>query len=360
MNVELIKRLCHILKNCRIEIHGEPGICRSESSDVISKLVKADSDEDWVAISGYWQQIVPWLPGGGLLRLALPCLARFDMDSLAAVMDEISNIQMAYFVARSLSEVNRLQLARATTSDRYRFAAALSIAWGDQVFTGIGDEAETELAALLQEVSQNEDQWIKWMQAFNKHPMRFPALQRPLGRALALAPEHALAIYVDSISLYTWPFNDSHSSNPSRPDGRQSVALCLGVFREVATSEQRLKLWQLAYTRWTQWAFARDSPSARHLTSIVGSELDYAITAYAADSLPPEVLKTQLASLVKEVHDIEMNWYSSFSELLSHRYALLSMLQPFLAANGSDWLIEHPLIPEELAENPYTRQRFKA
>ncbi len=360
VNVELIKMFINILKGYRIEIHGEPGHRRSGSIDVVSELVKADSNADWVGISGYWRQIEPWLPGGGIISRALPCLARFAMNDLASVMNEVSQIQTAYFVARSLSEVNRLRLARATTSHRYRFAAALSISWGNHVFPGIGDEAESEFAALLEELSQNADQWTRWMQAFNKHPIRFPALQRPLGRALVPAPEHALAIYVDSISLSTWPINGSHYRHPSRPDGRQCVALCLSVFREAASTEQRLRLWRLAHTRWTRWALDRDSSSQRHLSSIVGTELDYAITAYAAENLSPEVLETVLASLSKDIHGIEMNWYSSFSELVSHRYVLLSMMQPLLAVNGSDWLFKQPVVPEELVENSYTKQRYKA
>lgn len=359
VSVELLKLLRDILKNYHIAIQREPGHCRSGSIDVVSELEKADRDEDWEAISGYWQQIVTWLPVGGLLGRALSCLARFDMSGLAAVMDEVSQIQTAYFVAGSLSEVNRLRLARATTSRRYRFAAVLSISWGDHVFTGVGDEVENEFAALLEEVSQNVDQWTRWMQAFNEYPIRFPALQRPLGRALAQAPELSLAIYVDSISLFPWPLNGSHYRHPSRIDGRQSVALCLGVFRAAASSEQRLRLWRLAHTRWMRWAFTDHSISDHHLTSIVGSELDYAITAYAAENLTSDERETQLTSLAKDIHDIEMIWHSSFAELVSDLYVLQSMLQPFLAANGSDWLFEQPIVPQNLVGNPYTKQRFK-
>lgn len=359
VSLEWIELFLKILKSYSIGIHGEPGQRRSGSIDVVPGLVKADSESDWVAISGYWQQIETWLPGGGLLGLALPCLARFDMSGLAAAIDGISEIQTAYFVARSLSEENRLRLARASTSDRYRFAALLSISWGDHVFTGVGDEAENELAALLEQVSQNAGQWTRWMQAFNEYPIRFPALQRPLGRALAQAPEHALAAYVDSISLGPCPLDGFRFHDPSRLDGRQSVALCLSAFRDAASAGQRLGLWGLAHTRWTSWAFTYPSMPGNRLTGIVGSELDYAITAHAAENLSPIERDAQLTSLTNAIRDIEMSWYSSFSELIGRRNFLLSTLQPLLAVNEPDWLYERPVVPKQLVEDPYTRQKYK-
>jgi len=280
---ELIKLLCGIVNGYRCEIQTEPGRRASRTNDLVATLLKADSEGDWVAIWVSWQQIETWLYGGFFLRNTLPCLARFDLNGLASAMDDVSQIQTAYLIAKSLSEEHRLRLARSTSSRRYRFAAVLSIAWGKHVFTGISNEAEEELSALLTEVSQDAEQWSRWMQAFNEHPTRFPALQRSLGRALAQAPEHALASYVENISLNAQLLNGLHYGQPSRPDSRQSVALCLAAFRGAAISEQRCRLWQMAHTAWERWGFGLQSSSERHLIGIVASELDYAITAHAVE-----------------------------------------------------------------------------
>jgi len=359
VNPELIKLLCDIVKSYRCEIYSEPGHGATTTNDLMASLVKADSEGDWVAISASWQQIETWLHGGFFLRLAVSCLARFDMSGLAAAMNEVLQIQMAYSVASSLSEANRVKLARATLSRRYRFAAVLSIAWGKRVFTEIGDEAENELSALLAEVSQDTDQWPRWMRAFNEYPTRFPAMQRPLGRALAQAPEHALASYVDSISLYAWPLNGPRYGQPSRPDGRQSVGLCLATFREAANSEQRCKLWHLAHTRWQWWGFGLQSSSERHLIGIASSELDFAITAHAVECLTTDQRKAQLELLLNEVRDVEKSWHQSVSDLRSSRNASLSKMQPLLAADSANWLFALSVIPPEVIQNPYARRKFE-
>lgn len=357
VNISLTKLLCDILRNYRCEIQCEPGYRASRTNDLIAVLTKADSDGDWATIAANWQQIETWLHGGLFLAQAVPCLARFDMNGLASAMDEVSQIQTAYLVAVSLSEADRVRLARATSSWRYRFASVLSIAWGRNVFADLGDEVRDELTALLEVVSQDADQWQRWMHAFNQYPIRFPALQSALGKALAQAPEHALASYVGSICLYASPLNGPRYGQQSRLDGRQSVAVCLRAFREAADSDQRSRLWRLVHTRWQNWNFGLQS-SECHLCDVVGSELDYAIVARAAECLDSSERDTELSLLLKRVGDIEMNWHASFSDLLTCRNALLSQMQPLLAANSADWLFSTSNIPANVAADSYTMARF--
>lgn len=359
VNPLLIKLLCDIVSNYRCEIQCEPGYRATRTNDLIAALTKADSDEDWASIAGSWQQIETWLHGGLFLGQAVPCVARFDVNGLASAMDGVSQIQTAYLIARSLSESNRVRLANSTSSWRYRFASVLSIAWGGKVFKDLGDEARDELTTLLAMVSQDADQWLRWMQAFNQDPIRFPALQPALGKALAQAPEHALASYVDSISLYAWPLNGPRYGQQSRLDGRQSVAACLKIFREAATPKQRCRLWRLAHTRWQQWNFGLHSTSEHYLSGVVSSELDYAIAAHAAECLNTDECYALLFSLVKEANDIEMSWHQSISNLISSRNLFLSRMQPLLAAGGADWLFKHPVIPPEIIQNPYTQLKFR-
>lgn len=358
VNPGLIKLLCGIVRGFRCELSRGGENRASKTNDLISSLVKADNEGDWASITESWQQIETWLHGGLFLEQAVPCLACFDISGLASAMDEVSQIQTAYLVAKSLSEVNRVRLARATSSWRYRFASVLSIAWGGNAFKELGDEARDELAALLAVVSQNTDQWSKWMLAFNKYPIRFPALQPALGKALAEAPEYALAIYVDSISLYAWPLDGPRYGPPSRLDGRQSVAVCLRAFNKAATPELRCRLWRLAYTRWQQWNFGLHSSSEHYLGSIVGSELDYAIAAHAAECLSTSQRDALLASLVAEVNDIEMRWHQSISDLRSSQNSFLSRMQPLLAAGSADCLFESPVRPPEIIQNAYTQKKF--
>jgi len=359
VNSELIQFFCGILKNYRSTLDCEPGSRSAKTNNLGASLAKADKDEDWVAISASWPQLETWLRGGLLLDLAVPYFARFDMSGLASAMDEVSQIQDAYLIARSLSEANRVKLARTTSSQRYRFAAVLSIAWSKNRLAALSDEAENELTALLEDVAKDADQWPRWMRAFNEYPMRFPALQLPLGRALAQASANALASYVESISLYARPLDRPEHGQLSLTDGSQSVANCLKAFRESATLEQRCTLWQIAETRWEHWNFGLQSSSEGNLIWIVGSELDYAITAHAAECLTVNKREALLASLVKEIRDIEMGWHSSIMELQSRRNVFLSRMQPLLVEDDADWLFLQPIIPSEIIQNPYTQRKFE-
>ena len=359
VNLEFISMFCDTLNANRCEIKQESGQHATTTNDLLDSLVRADGEGDWAAISLSWQQIEPWLHGGFFVGCAVPCLVRFDVKGLASAMNNVCQIQMAYILATSLSEANRLRLARATSSRRYRFAAVLSIAWGRRAFTGIGDEAENELLALLAEVSQDTDQWPRWMQAFNEYPTRFPTLQRPLGGALAQASERALTSYVNAIRLTPWSPVWWNHGYCARPNGRQSVALCLKAFSEKATIEQRRKMWQLAHTRWDAWQFELKSAPERHLTDVVGCELDYAVTAHAAECLTAEQRAAQLDSLGKNVHDVEMSWHSSLLDLMTSRNALFSRMQPLLAADAANWLFAQANLPPEIVETPYTRGKFR-
>lgn len=353
----LTKLLCGVLNNYRYEIQCDSGHRAPRTNDLAAALTKADNEGDWASIAASWQQIEPWLHGGLFMGQVLPCLVCFDMNGLASAMDELPQIQTGYLVAKSLSEAKRVRLARATSSWRYRFASVLSIAWGGNGFKDLGEEARDELSALLMVVSQDTDQWQRWMQAFNQYPIRFPALQPALGKALAQAPEYALASYVDSISLDAWPLNRTHYVQPSRLDGRQSVAVCLSAFREAANLDQRCRLWRLAHTRWQYWNFGLQS-SERQLGGVVGSELDYAVAAHAAECLTSDEREVELSSLVNKVRDIEMRWYASISDLLTCRNAILSQMQPLLAAGNCDWLFVRADTPTELTPDSYTMAKF--
>ena len=359
VNCELIKFLLEIVKNYRCKISIEPGSRSAATKALLNSLTTADNEGDWITISESWSQVETWLDGGLFLKIAVQCIARFNMNALASEMNKVSQVQIAYLVAKSLSEENRIKLARITSSNRYRFAAMLSLAWRQNKFTKLDSETQKELSELLIDVSKDSDQWPRWMQAFNQYPIRFPALQSSLGRALADAPDHALESYVESISLYACQLNATQNSQTSNPDGRRCVRMGLSVFVKAAAADQRKKLWHLAYTRWQSWNFGLQSSPKQHLGGIVGCELDFAITAYEAECLTPKERKTQLASLIQEFRYIETRWHSSILDLRTERYKLKSKMQPLLAAESSNWLFTQQIIPSEITQTPYTQRKFE-
>lgn len=79
------------------------------------------------------------------------------------------------------------------------------------------------------------------------------------------------------------------------------------------------------------------SPSSeRHLIGIVGSELDYAITAYTAECLTSDERESQMVLLAKGVNDIELGWHYQMSEV---RFRPLQVIKgrSVIGAAFGDW-----------------------
>jgi hypothetical protein len=274
-------QLLRILKSCSFGFQHE-GTARTK--DFLASIESADLDRDWTSISDNCQAIKSWICGNSFLDVAIPCLYRFSLGDLVAELDWGSSFLKAYLISIALAKNARLELARASTSDRYRFAVMLSLQWQGP-FEGLDKETTQKLSELLVEISQNDDQWMHWMHSFNRYPVRFPAAQKALGMALSQASMRALEIYLHSIELHAITLPEAFSSRPDRPDSRQAVALCLQEFNATASREQRRSLWQLAYDHWKSWNFGITPSSDSILLYCAGCEIDYAITAYAQEPM---------------------------------------------------------------------------
>ena len=195
------------------------------------------------------------------------------------------------------------------------------------------------------------------MRAFNTYPSRFPALQRPLGKALAHAPHGALAGYVDAVWLFPQPFGQQQP-------GRRAVAECLGEFSAHASSEQRSSLWTLAHARWRDWDFNKGD-SHQHLTAINGSCLDYALVAYAMECMDEPSRNNAMQNIRDEILTLEHIWHASHSDIITGWNRLLSRFQPFahaatVAINGGDWLAEtRAYLPFEPTQNSYLLSMYR-
>ena len=356
---ELSRVLGALLRGYSVTVDFDSASRITTTNNLLEVLAHADNDGDWVTISDYWQQIETWLHAPCFLKHAAPCLARFDMGSLIEFADHASSILEAYLVAASLSAENRLKLARASSSNRYRFAALLSIQWQRDLRNGLPDGAAIELIMLLSQGANDALEWRRWMYAFNKYPLRFPALQPSLGNALTHAPEEALTAYIESIELHVWPLDGSIPQRPLRPDSRQCVAQCLEEFHRAANQLQRHILWRKAHDRWHLWRFGVGSVKDPYLFNIAGSELDYAVAAYAVECLESNERQDRLTALEAEAHGIETGWYPSRSHLTTRWYSLVSEMQPLFATIGINPLFISPVIPESLNGSPYRGRRHQ-
>jgi hypothetical protein len=221
----------------------------------------------------------------------------------------------------------------------------------------LADNDQYLLTELLLKVANDSARWAAWMQVFNAYPVRYPALQAPLGRALAKARDAAIDSYVRSIWL--------HAKQPQPDPGRRSVAECLREFCINASPERHATLWTLAHKRWLDWCFNKADPN-QHVLGINWCDLDYALVAYATECMDEATRNQTMESIRAELLTLEHHWHESFTDILTSWNRLLSQFQPyahatFVAKNGGDWLPEtKTYLPFEPSQNDYLMMMYRA
>lgn len=235
-------------------------------------------------------------------------------------------------LAGVLTIEQKLRLGIGSDNPHIQIAVMYRTLTDDRRPQNLTDRDRDLITELLFKVANDALRWAGWMKVF----VRYPALQLPLGRALANVPDTAIDGYVNSIWLYP--------KLAGRDPGRRSVAECLREFRANASPERRKALWACAHKRWLEWDFSRADPD-QHLTAITWSDLDYALVGYASECLDEARRKAAMTSIRAEADTLEHHWHGSFTDILTAWYRLVSRFQPYAHAfsvltNGEDWLPE--------------------
>jgi len=218
---------------------GTPPVWEQEAVDA---LIDADKKEDWIAIYDLWPQFETTIFPNTFLELVVSALARFDFDRLVGATAEIRETAAAMILAQALSIEHRLRVAAASKSEHIRFCFVFASVFRLPKTTRLDETSATILSNLLVGVAVDADRWSKWMRAFNRYPVRHPALQVPLGRALARIENIQQQAYIHALELGTYP-----------SECRDLVTECLTAFRDAAPPDVRRNLWEIGHQRWKAW-----------------------------------------------------------------------------------------------------------
>ncbi len=330
---EMVQAMAALLAGLNVQIgtFGLRGRAISEAEGV-ERFLKADAAGDWATVADYLMRAGPLFPSA-LVNQAVRCANRFGFGRLVTAVAGLRQSLGAIQIANALSRTDRLRLAIASENPCVRFICLFRTVLQQRGATQLSRKEEELVTELLLKVADNGEQWRLWMQAFNRFPTRYGLLQAPLGRALASAPEEAVAAYVGSINL----------SIPT-PQTRQCVAECCRAFKESADPTQRRLLWTLAFERWSAWGFSTPGRDG-HLVNITASELDFAVVGYAVECLDEMQRGAAMAGIARDLSVVDDEWHSSFSDCLTAWNRLLSRFQPYAhaasaVASGVDWLAE--------------------
>jgi len=260
-------------------------------------------------------------------------------------------------LADTLPVDQRLRLAVASASERVRFCCAYVTVAGGVAAHALSSDDEAALSELLVKVAEDPDEFRKWMAAFNTYPVRYPALHRPLGYALARAPLEAAIIYIDSITLHPIRVTDVDK-------GRNLISGCLRVFGHEAPPAFRQIVWERAYQRWLDWRFGAADPDT-HLFDINRSPIDFAVVSYICERMSVADRNRTIAEIKETMTEIALAWRQSESECITEWNRLLSIFQPYAHAYsvsevGRDILSDSGIYyPFDISASLYHRIMFR-
>jgi len=333
-NIDLLDYLKGLIASFAVTFDARPGAqVPIWEGEAVEEFKRADAEDDWVAIIRSWPQFRYQLFFANTLQIqAVRLLYRYSVARLVEGLAHLRQTPVTMQVAGVLTIEQRLRLAIGSDNPHVQIASMYRTITDDQRPQNLTDSDRDLLTELLLKVANDTSRWAEWMKVF----VGYPALQIPLGQALAKGPEPAIEGYVNSIRLFPWliQFNES----------RRLVAKCLREFRTHASLERRKILWSLAHERWLQWNFNRTDPN-QHLSAINRSDLDYAVVGYASECMDEVGREAALNAIRTEAQSLEHYWHGSFTDILGNWYSLVSKFQPYahasyVVANNEDWLAE--------------------
>lgn len=333
---------------------GAPSIWEGE---FVEAFQEADAGGDWIAVADMWPRFAHVLRPDILLTEMVRCLARYDFAGLVRAADALQQSQSIMQLIHTLAVDQRLRLAVASTSERVRFCCAfVTVARGTGA-PSLSPDEEAALIELLVKVAESTEEWRKWMAAFSRYSLRYPALHRSLGDALAHASQDAAAIYIESIKLYSIQITSTDES-------RSLISECLRAFGHKASADHRHAVWAQAYRRWLGWRFGAEDPST-HLFDVNRSPIDFAIFSYVRECMSAADRDRSIAEIQRSMSEIELNWCRSESECITEWNRLLSLFQPYARAyciisDGEGVLYDKEIYyPFDVSKSMYHRIRFR-
>lgn len=242
-------------------------------------------------------------------RLAIYLLWRLRPDLLAGVINEKQDAIFTYGVSEVLGE-HALGFALGIDNVTFKFFSARSIA--DRPTENAQSGSMDVFRDLLLQVA-NTPAWGSWLKAFYKHPQGGSISDGALPGALARLQATHWVDFVTAVQLWTYAGTTVPVTN-----------ILIDFYRQVGDSGAR-EMWSLAFRRWDQWDYERGEHNANMFAPSACSS-DFPVAMHYAN-LPPAEVTAEEQRLGDAIESIEQQWFSSESELITHRNRLLSRLR---------------------------------
>jgi hypothetical protein len=313
--------------------------------DLVEQFRANDQTMAWDGIDEVLPALMPsFLPSWTMIEVGV-ALAEISLSQLEQSSAALSGVFDVVSLMAGLPDQVVAQLAKATSSERVRFVAVHRLGSARSQLPAV---LASLIADALVQVSQDPIRWDVWMRTFVRYPVRFPALQHPLGLALGRVTPAAQKAYLQTLAI-----EDSS-------DARRLATICFEAFRSTAPISVRQTVWSMAYSRWCGWDF----DGATAALGPVRSALDYALIGYAIETLTLLDLQNLLQEFQDRFDEVDCNWYGSLIDCVVARNRAASRILPFQHAGSihgtaQPWLdLRSPTLPPT-ARSPYLDIKFR-
>ncbi len=274
--------------------------------------------------------------------LAIYLLWRLRPDLLASVINQKQDAIFGYGVCIVLG-AQALHFALDVNDISFKFSAVRLFAVASRENTP--SESIDKVSRLLQQVAGTPS-WGSWLRALYKHPQGATITTKALPCALARVPCTHWADFVAAVQLWT------------QQETAVAVANILIDFYRMVGEQKAREMWSLAFQRWNQWDYGSAEGDA-YMFAPSACSFDFPVAMHYA-SLPPTDVAAEEQRLVRVVESVELEWFTSQSDLISRRNRLLSRLRLLrhgqaLAAGAT----VEPLPPSVRADGEYAALRYR-
>lgn len=342
---KLFETLGKLLMSCQCSFSSRGLSVPIYEQEIVDRFQNADAKENFIEAEKSLKPLMDILIPHFLLEEATLCLAYNDLLTLNEVSSQISQLVPALWIVAPLPNTLRFRLALACNSNRLRFAALYqSLHDRRRKQLSFGDTNHKLISALLVNLAKDSKIWHQFMAIFNKYPVRYPAIQPVLGKALARISMLACIEYVDAIDI-------------GGSSGREEVAACLRAFRHHASSYLRRTVFERCYQRWNALMNLKPGENNNRFDLLL-TEIDYGVVAYMTEFMEYGEIDAAIRSLVAEFSILHLQWFASETELTSAYYTTLSRLQLYTHAKrimelGGDYSLTKGYLPQSAVTNRY-------
>ena len=243
-------------------------------------------------------------------RLAIYLLWRIQPDLLAELISRKQDVLFSYAVCNVLGDLAP-ELALGVDDITFKFFSVAVVSDVQPEHSLVGT-VEVFCELLLQVARTNH--WHSWLQAYYKHLRGNTVSEQALSISLGHLEARHWADFISAVRLWTLR------------GAAESMANILVPFHQAVGDLTTAKdMWFLAFQRWSQWDYGHEE-SGMHMFSPAACSFDFPVAMYYAH-LPPEEVAVEEAKLIEALASVEQQWFSSSSDLITHRNRLLSRLR---------------------------------